>query len=96
MNKYINSNITNGIKQIRIGILNAIHEVIRSNTNKIEFEEHIPYSLLLECLDELGLHNESQHFVDLESHFINLPNNIVIEFNEDTGQTIIEKYDQED
>lgn len=55
MNKYIKTDIENGIIQLKVGLLNALHEVIRKNVDLIEFKQHIPYSLLLECLNTLNL-----------------------------------------
>lgn len=55
MNKYIKTDIENGIIQLKVGLLNALHEIIRRNVDSIEFKQHIPYSLLLECLNTLNL-----------------------------------------
>lgn len=83
MNKYIKTDIENGITQLKVGLFNALHEVIRKNVNSIEFKQHIPYSLLLECLKTLNLSFE------LTPEFIITPS-LIIYYNISEGSIKIE------
>lgn len=55
MNKYIESDISDGIKSIKIGLMNAIGDVLRDEIDEIIFKKHIPVSLVLECCKEFKI-----------------------------------------
>lgn len=87
MNKYITYDIENGIKQIKIGLLNSFHEIIRNNISEITIDKHIPLSLLIECFKELNLKLSVQYFPTPMKY--EWRGNIEIDYFVDTGETIL-------
>ena len=51
-NKFINTDIYNGISYLKVGISNAIDDIIN---NKSDYDLiHIPYSIVKECVEMKG------------------------------------------
>ena len=51
MNKYIESDIENGIKQMRIGAMNALYDIDSGETDFIDLD-NIPTGLLINCIEK--------------------------------------------
>ena len=88
MNKYIKTDIEQGLQYLKIGIMNAFSEIESGNTNSIELGNFIPFSLIRKCAEERG-YQETEDFDtngwDLDSdywYYIEKPNQkICIEGN---------------
>ena len=55
MNKYIKSDIENGISYLKAGIINALRNVYYGEETEIYLGKFIPISLILECCKFFGL-----------------------------------------
>lgn len=54
MNKFIEYDVHNGILQLKCAIMNALNDIESGNETLINLGEHIPFSLILECVQDLG------------------------------------------
>ncbi len=54
MNKYIKSDITHGIKYLKVGIMNALNDLEIGEEKEINFEAAIPLQLIIKCAEERG------------------------------------------
>ena len=53
MTKYIETDIEQGIKYLKTGIMNALYD-IENGKQEIILGEHVPFSLVIECAEERG------------------------------------------
>ena len=53
MNKYIKTDIEQGLKYLKTGIMNALAD-IENGEQEIILGEHVPFSLVVECAEERG------------------------------------------
>ena len=54
MNRYIKSDITHGIKYLKVGIMNALNDLEIGEEKEINFEAPIPLQLIIKCAEERG------------------------------------------
>jgi hypothetical protein len=54
MNKYIKPDITQGIKYLKVGIMNALNDLEIGEEKEINFEAPIPLQLIIKCAEERG------------------------------------------
>ena len=54
MNKYIKTDIEQGIKHLKVGIMNALSDIERGIEKEIILGEFVPFSLVVECAEERG------------------------------------------
>lgn len=54
MNKYIKSDIEQGIQYLKIGIMNAFSEIESGKEKEIKFEKRLPLYLVIQCAEERG------------------------------------------
>ena len=54
MNKFIKTDIEQGLQYLRIGIMNALADIENGNEKEIELGEFVPFSLVVECAEERG------------------------------------------
>lgn len=85
MNKFIKYDILNGLTQMKAGIMNALHEVLRNNVNEIDLGDKLSYGLILECFNQLGLEYKIRSLDD--EKYIST-DNIYVKHNINTGKTI--------
>lgn len=87
MNKYIKTDIEQGVQYLKTGIMNALSDIESGNEREIELGDFIPFSLIRQCVEERG-YKEVDEFetngwdIDCWYHVIG-PNNtkICIESN---------------
>ena len=60
MNKYIESDIEQGLKYLKVGIMNALNDIESGKEKIIILGNHIPFSLVVECAEERKW-KESEH-----------------------------------
>ena len=54
MNKFIKTDIEQGLQYLRAGIMNALADIENGNEKEIELGEFVPFSLVVECAEERG------------------------------------------
>jgi hypothetical protein len=54
MNKFIKSDIEQGLRYFRTGIMNALADIENGNEKEIELGEFVPFSLVVKCAEERG------------------------------------------
>ena len=54
MNKYIKLDIEQGIKYLKVGIMNALNDLETGEEKGIRFETSLPLQLIIECAEERG------------------------------------------
>ena len=54
MNRYIKSDITHGIKYLKVGIMNALNDLEIGEEKEINFEAPIPLQLIIKRAEERG------------------------------------------
>ena len=54
MNKYIKTDIEQGLKYLHTGIMNALADIESGNEKEIILGEFVPFSLVVECAEERG------------------------------------------
>ena len=54
MNKYIKTDIDQGIQYLRVGIMNALSDIENREEKEIRFETSIPLQLIIHCAEERG------------------------------------------
>lgn len=54
MNKYIKLDIEQGIKYLKVGIMNALNDLETGEEKEIRFEAPIALQLIIECAKERG------------------------------------------
>ena len=87
MNEFINTSIKNTAAQMKVGIMNAMHEMLRENIVKMELGNNIPYSTILDCLKELEI-----PFIEEHLYWTTIINcGFKITHDMKTGHTIFEK-----
>lgn len=52
MNKYIKTDIEQGLKYLKIGIMNALNDLETGEEKEIDFEAPIPLQLIIKCAEE--------------------------------------------
>lgn len=63
MNKYIKSDIEQGLQYLKTGIMNALADIESGEEELIVLGDYVPFSLVVECAEERGWkENESQDF----------------------------------
>lgn len=55
MNKYIKSDINNGLTLLRVAIANIVKDILDGEETTLTFEEPLPFPLILEYLKSIGL-----------------------------------------
>ena len=54
MNKYIKSDIEQGIQYLKVGIMNALSDIESGEEKEIQFETSISLQLIIKCAEERG------------------------------------------
>lgn len=54
MNKYIKTDIEQGLQYLKTGIMNALSEIESGELDEIELGDFIPFSLVRKCAEERG------------------------------------------
>lgn len=54
MNKYIKTDIEQGIQYLKVGIMNALSDLENGEEKEIRFEFPIPLQLIMQCAEERG------------------------------------------
>ena len=54
MNKYIKSDIEQGLKYLKVGIMNALNDIESGEEKTIVLGNYVPFSLVVECAEEKG------------------------------------------
>ena len=54
MNKYIKSDIEQGLQYLKIGIMNAFADIESGREKEIQFETDLPLQLIIKCAEERG------------------------------------------
>ena len=54
MNKFIKSDIEQGLKYLKVGIMNALADIESGEEEKITLGDYVPFSLVIECAEERG------------------------------------------
>ena len=54
MNKYIKSDIEQGLKYLKVGIMNALNDIESGKEKIIILGDYIPFSLIVGCAEEKG------------------------------------------
>lgn len=54
MNKYIKSDIEQGLQYLKIGIMNAFADIESGREKEIQFEIDLPLQLIIKCAEERG------------------------------------------
>lgn len=54
MDKYIKSDIEQGIKYLKTGIMNALVNIEKGTETSIILGDYVPFSLVIECAEERG------------------------------------------
>lgn len=54
MNKYIKTDIEQGLQYLKIGIMNAFADIESGKVDEIYFGYYIPFSLIRKCSEERG------------------------------------------
>lgn len=54
MNKYIKTDIEQGIQYLKVGIMNALADLEEGKEKEIRFETPIPLQLIIHCAEERG------------------------------------------
>lgn len=54
MNKYIKTDIEQGLQYLKIGIMNAFADIESGEVDEIELGDFIPFSLVRKCAEEKG------------------------------------------
>lgn len=63
MNKYIKTDIEQGLKYLKTGIMNALSDIENGEEETIVLGKNVPFSLVVECAEERGWReNESKDF----------------------------------
>ena len=52
MNKYIESDIEQGLKYLKCAIMNSLSAIEEGETDHIVLGEHVPFSLIVQCAEE--------------------------------------------
>lgn len=61
MNKYIKTDIEQGLQYLKTGIMNAFSDIESGEVNEIELGDYIPFSLVRKCAEERG-YQETEDF----------------------------------
>jgi hypothetical protein len=54
MNKYIKTDIEQGIQYLKVGIMNALADLEEGKEKEVRFETPIPLQLIIHCAEERG------------------------------------------
>jgi hypothetical protein len=54
MNKYIKTDIDQGIQYLKVGIMNALSDIESGEEKEICFETSLPLQLIIKCAEERG------------------------------------------
>ena len=54
MNKYIKSDIEQGLQYLKVGIMNAFADIESGKEKEIQFETDLPLQLIIKCAEERG------------------------------------------
>ena len=54
MNKYIKTDIEQGLQYLKLGIMNALADIESGEVDEIELGDFIPFSLVRKCAEERG------------------------------------------
>ena len=54
MNKYIKTDIEQGIQYLKTGIMNALADIESGEEKEIQFETSLPLQLIIQCAEERG------------------------------------------
>lgn len=54
MNKYIKTDIKQGLQYLKVGITNAFADIESGEIDEIELGDFIPFSLVRKCVEERG------------------------------------------
>ena len=84
MNKYIKTDIEQGIQYLKVGIMNALAD-IESGEKEIILGNHVPFSLVVECAEQRGWKEDKLKDWDTNGwecdcwYFMITPNNKLVE-----------------
>ena len=85
MNKYIKTDIEQGLQYLKIGIMNAFSDIESGEVDEIEFGDYIPFSLIRQCAEERGYEEADEfetngwdcwYYVQREDHEICIQSNL--------------------
>ena len=54
MNKYIKSDIEQGLQYLKVGIMNAFADIESNREKEIQFETNLPLQLIIKCAEKRG------------------------------------------
>lgn len=54
MNKYIKTDIEQGLQYLKTGIMNALADIESGKEKEIQFETDLPLQLIIKCAEERG------------------------------------------
>lgn len=60
MNKYIKTDIEQGIQYLKVGIMNALADLEEGKEKEIRFETPIPLQLIIKCAEERGWEDDHE------------------------------------
>lgn len=80
MNKYIKTDIENGYKYLKSGIINALNDIISGEESKIELGYRVPLEFIEDCMMELDMTVTDKSSNWIEGVFYTLDNQKIIIF----------------
>lgn len=60
MNKYIKTDIEQGIQYLKVGIMNALSDIESGKEKEIRFETSLPLQLIIQCAEERGWEDDHE------------------------------------
>lgn len=64
MNKYIKTDIEQGLKYLKAGIMNALSDIEKGEEKEIILGNHVPFSLVIECAESRGWTRDDYYDLD--------------------------------
>ena len=65
MNKYIKTDIEQGLKYLKAGIMNALADIENGEEDEITLGNNVPFSLVVECAEERGWKKDEHNDFDI-------------------------------
>lgn len=65
MNKYIKTDIVQGLQLLKTGIMNALANIENGDEKEIVLGEYVPFSLVVKCAEERGWKEDEHNDFDI-------------------------------
>ena len=65
MNKYIKTDIEQGLKYLKAGIMNALADIENGEEDEITLGNNVPFSLVVKCAEERGWKKDEHNDFDI-------------------------------